>query len=281
MFLTRRIVLHGTQRTRAFLRRAYYVVFGIFVWLALTMLAINVVWIFLGTLQVPRKLGVYALSPVLTLGIIAKYYAKLRRFQIRVRRTVQERLRHFGAKMSKKNFSPEVLKILLDKNVETTLQANGLSTASILLKCVVLLFGITVILAFVFLGFQAFTDDTNLDSALVNAGIVFSLHFLIYFFWVMGDGDKDWANEQTELMADNIMEMMRKVVSAVEIQLKMANRMMAMALPPTSDDGESSSDGYSSGDSGDALLGRGPRSVSTDGGKQILRRGPDVADIIK
>lgn len=257
---------------RAFLRRVYYVVFGIFVWISLTMLIINVFWIFLGALQVPRKLGVYALSLVLTLGVVAKYYAKLHRFQIRVRRTVHERLKHFSAKIARKNFSPQVLKILLDKNVETTLLANGLSTASVLLKCVVLLVAIIAILAFVFLGFQAFTDEQNFDSAVINLGIIFSIHFLVYFFFVLGDGDKDWANEQTEEMADNIMEMMRKVVMAIEIQLKMANRIMAMALPPTSDYGESGSDQDDSEDERHALLGRGgprggPRSVTTDGGK--------------
>lgn len=60
----------------------------------------------------PRQLGVYALTPVLVLGIVAKYYAKLRRFQIRVRRSVNERLQHFSAQMARKQFSPQVLKIL-------------------------------------------------------------------------------------------------------------------------------------------------------------------------
>ncbi len=64
---------------RRVMRVLFYVFYTLFCWLAIFLVFINATWIFLGTLQVPRKLAQYALAPVLIVGLILKYYAKQRR----------------------------------------------------------------------------------------------------------------------------------------------------------------------------------------------------------
>jgi len=214
------------------LRIAYYVLFALFCWFTYSLLFISGIWIFLGALQVPRRLGVYALTPVLIVGVVLKYFAKLARFNSRVRRKVEEKLKNSTARMAQKNFSPKVFKILLDKNVDNTLRAQGLSFSRIVVNCIALTLVLIVIYAYIFIGFQAFTDNSSRDAAILNAAIVISVAAGILMI-VQEGNDSEWANDRTEYLADNVMDVMQKIVTAIEIQVKMANRLMRHALPNT------------------------------------------------
>ncbi len=65
--------------TRRVLRVVFYIFYTVLCWIAVFFTFTNATWIYIGTLQAPRKLAHYALAPVLIIGILLKYFAKQRK----------------------------------------------------------------------------------------------------------------------------------------------------------------------------------------------------------
>jgi hypothetical protein len=79
----------------------------------------------------------------------------------------------------------------MGNNVKQVLQANGLSIPAIVKAVVIFVGCMTAIFFFLFTGFQAFTDSTDITSSLIN-DLILLMTVVASYFIVVADGD---ANE--------------------------------------------------------------------------------------
>jgi len=206
------------------LRYIFYASFVFFLGIATWMLLLNFTWICLGVLQKPKLLAPYALAAILMLAVGASYYGKLTRFRVRVAHAVGKRIVIFASKLGEK-FPKRVVEAVLDGNTENALNENGLSQSSIVLKTIGLMLLLILLHSFIFVGFQAFTDPSDGNAALINTFIIAVVNFSLGMV-AQGDGDQDWAKEQTQLACQQVLMSMGRVFQMLQDQLHLAKKII-------------------------------------------------------
>ena len=206
------------------LRVVFYGTFAAFVWIAVWLLLLNATWIFLGVLQKPTLLAPYALAAALMVSVGATYYGRLMRFRVRVTHQVSKRIVIFASKLGEK-FPKRVIEAILEGNTELALAENGLSHSTVVLKTGGVMCLLIILHSFIFVGFQAFTDPSDGNAALINTFIIAVTNFSLGMV-AQGDGDKDWAEEQTQIMCQQVLLSMGRVFQVLQDQLHLAQKVI-------------------------------------------------------
>jgi len=206
------------------LRYVFYASSALFLGIAAWMLLLNFIWICLGVLQKPKLLAPYALAAILILAVCASYYGKLMRFRARVSHKVGKRVVIFASKLGEK-FPKRVVEAILDGNTELALNENGLSQSSVILKTIGLMLLLVLLHSFIFVGFQAFTDPSDGNAALINTFIIAVVNFSLGMV-AKGDGDHDWAEEQTQIACQQVLLSMGRVFQVLQDQLHLAKKLI-------------------------------------------------------
>ena len=150
------------------------------------------------------------------------------RFRQRVSHQTNKRLVIFASKLGEK-FPKGIIEHVLEGNLEIALGQHGLSRLSLALKTAAMVAFLSVIYAFIFVGFQAFTDPTDPYAALINVGIVLATA-MGFQYAVSGDGDKDWNEEQTQAMCQQVLLSMQRVFQVLQDQLRLAETKTTTAI---------------------------------------------------
>ena len=206
------------------LRYVFYSNLVVFASIALWLLLMNATWIFLGVLIKPSQLAPYPVGAISIVWIACMYYSKLMRFRQRVSHQTNKRLVIFASKLGEK-FPKGIIEHVLEGNLEIALGQHGLSRLSFALKTAAMVAFLSVMYAFIFVGFQAFTDPTDPYAALINVGIVLATA-MGFQYAVSGDSDKDWNEEQTQAMCQQVLLSMQRVFQVLQDQLHLAEKIV-------------------------------------------------------
>ncbi|MFN9902464.1 MAG: hypothetical protein ACK55Z_27515, partial [bacterium] len=175
---------------RRILRHVVYLFMAIFIFLSIFGFTIVLLFVILGIVVKPTLAAPYAImiggSALVTLLLVVK----LLKFQARVSRAVTKNSLLYKSKVAHA-ITKEVLDAVMGHNVKQVLHANGLSIPAIVKAVIIFVGCMTATFFFLFTGFQAFTDSTDITSSLINDLILLMTVVASYFIFV-ADGD---ANE--------------------------------------------------------------------------------------
>ena len=175
---------------RRILRHVVYLFMAIAIFFSIFGFTIVLLFVVLGIVVKPTLAAPYAImiggSALVTLLLVVK----LLKFQARVSRAVTKNVLLYKSKVA--HAVPKaVLDAVMGNNVKQVLQANGLSIPAIVKAVVIFVGCMTAIFFFLFTGFQAFTDSTDITSSLIN-DLILLMTVVASYFIVVADGD---ANE--------------------------------------------------------------------------------------
>ena len=175
---------------RRFLRHILYIFVSISIFFSVFGFVVVLLFVVLGCVVKPTLVAPYAITIGGTALVTVLLIIKLLKFQARVGRAVLKNVTAYKSKVA--NTVPkEVLDAVMSNNVRQVMQANGLSIPSIVKSVVIFAAGLGAIFFFLFTGFQAFTDSTDLNSSLIN-DLILLMTVIASYFIVVADGD---ANE--------------------------------------------------------------------------------------
>jgi len=155
---------------RTVLRKLFYCTYAIVCTLALVILLLVCLWVLLGVLLLPSKAAPYAAALAGLAANGATIWAKLRCFQHKVSRAVQQRMECMRPLLRK--VPRPLLDSIMRQKLAMVLKEEGLSPPLMALSVMKQLGILVLIMVFLFIAFASFTDAYNLTSGLFNTGIV-------------------------------------------------------------------------------------------------------------
>jgi len=177
---------------RRFFRHLLYFFVCIAVFFSVCGIVVVLLFVVLGIVVKPSLSAPYAISIGGTALVQILLTVKLLKFQSRVGRAVTKNISLYKTKVA--HVVPrEVLDSVMAKSIQQALHSNGLSIPCIVQTLIIYDVSMAAIFFFLFTGFQAFTDPTDLNSSLINDAI---LLMVVLGSYIVGVADGD-ANEMT------------------------------------------------------------------------------------
>ena len=177
---------------RRFFRHLLYLFICIAIFFTVCGFVVVLLFVVLGIMVKPSLSAPYAISIGGTALVQVLLTIKLLKYQSRVSRSVTKNISLYKTKVA--NVIPrEVLDAVMGKSIKQALNDNGLSIPGIVQSLIIYDISMAGIFFFLFTGFQAFTDSTDLNSSLINDAI---LLLAVVGSYVVGVADGD-ANEMT------------------------------------------------------------------------------------
>jgi len=167
------------NKLRRLLRTFFYLNFFLTVWIGAAFIFMVTTFVFLGVLVDLTGTAPYAISVVGAAGVAGMIYAKMMKYQIRVQRGVGKRLTMYKTQASKR-MPPALLDALMGRNIQAALREHGLATPTIVMTVALFLGVMAAIYTILFYGFVAFTDQSDLDSGLLNDFILVIVIVIAY-----------------------------------------------------------------------------------------------------
>mmetsp|Transcript_53263 Transcript_53263/g.126023 ORF Transcript_53263/g.126023 Transcript_53263/m.126023 type:complete len:1352 (-) Transcript_53263:35-4090(-) len=223
---------------RRVVRHLFYTVLFEGVFLGLVFLFVVVLFVLLGVLINPIQVSPYAIALVGTTACCASLFAKLSKFQTRVRRAVAKRVEVEKRKL--KAVPPVLLDSMIRKNVEQAMHDNGLSTPAICITVFVFGLFLALVYIFLFVGFSAFTDSSSVVAGVINSGIAAALAIGAQQA-VAKDGEEEDIKDDVDMMQAKVMRSVTKVMEMVAKQIDLAMRLfmrMKQGMTQESSEGE-------------------------------------------
>ena len=151
---------------RKIIRLVFYLLLYVVVWMSMVLVLIVVLFILLGVLIKPTHLVPYCIAILGTFSCCVAIFSKQHKFQTRVKRAVAKKIDLEKSKMH--SVPPILLEVVINKNLQSTLHERGLSMSRIFISTLFLGLSMVVVYAFLFIGFNAFTDKNDMTSGFVN-----------------------------------------------------------------------------------------------------------------
>ena len=150
------------------LRVLFYAFLLLVVVIGLLYACIVVVWISLGLLVSPARISSITTAMYGLTGVCLRYWRKQSRVLTRVKLSLTAQSAKLVASYSDTFPSEALLQRVVTQEIDTNLQDAGISLQVIARKTSLVAIGAGVILAFLFLGFNAFTDTRETTMGLIN-----------------------------------------------------------------------------------------------------------------
>jgi len=175
---------------RRILRHLLYLFISISIFFSICGIIVVLLFVIIGVAVKPAVTAPFAITIGGTAIVAILLTVKLLKFQMRVSRAVTKNIALYKTKVADA-VPKEVLDAVMGKNIKQALHANGLSVPGLLKIVLVYVVSMTAIFFFLFTGFQAFTDASDLNSSLINDAILL-MNVVGSYLVCVADGD---ANE--------------------------------------------------------------------------------------
>jgi len=208
---------------RLLIRQGFHVGYFLMLQLAFMYLMILMLWCIIGVLLSPSKMAPYAAAVITFVAHAASLYARLKKTQVRVQKMVVRRVGMYKSRM-KDTIVPAVLDIIMNKNVDQGLHDAGFSVSrvivSVVSSCIVLL----ILFVFLFIGFRAFTNPTDLVAGIINTLLIIGTGVALN--QSEGGGQADQESNLVEDAAKNISERIKDVLEMVAKQIQTGMKLI-------------------------------------------------------
>jgi len=204
---------------RRVLRVLFYALFFGMIWLSILITGTLFLFVILGVLVKASITGPYAISVLGTLAVAVAMFVNKVKLLTRVSRAVIKRVGLYKSKVP--SVPPKLLDLMMSKSIQQALHDHWLSVPRIVISVVVFLFGMVLVFFFLFMGFKAFTDPTDLNAALINMGILVGVISGAYTIMV-GDGDPGEFSHRVDMLTESIMHSLEKILDMIGSQIEMA-----------------------------------------------------------
>lgn len=205
------------------LRTLFYITNGIMLFLTLDLLLTIVIFIFLGVLINPLRIAPFGFALLsISVNSIA-LFIKMFRFKERVMRAVEKRIEAYKAKVIR--IVPGLLlDVMLKKNIRVAFQAQGITYPKIIITVLAYASGLVVVYSFLFVGFAAFTDPSNVIAAIINSCVVIVVGFVAQQAFAK-EGEEVDIREKVDASQDRVVASLRLVFDMVTRQVLMARQL--------------------------------------------------------
>eukprot|EP00961_Rhodomonas_salina_P185266 2501576-Rhodomonas_salina.5 len=208
---------------RKVLRPIFYFLFFLMIWLTIVTTGTIFVFCILGVLVKATLTGPYALCVLGVLVVVVSVYVKRVKLMTRVSRAVTKRVVAYKNKVAD-NMPKPLLDAMMAKYITQSLHDHGLSFPKIVINIVLMVIGLCAIFFFLFTGFEAFTDPTDLNSALINMGIIVGIIVAAYQI-MASDGDPSEMGHRVDMLTDSIMSQLEKILDMIAEQITRAREL--------------------------------------------------------
>ena len=170
----------------------------------------------------PILLAPFAAAIIGTLACSASLFAKLWKFRIRVERAVSKRAQYEKNRL--KSVPPLLLDMVISKNIQSSLHANGLSVSKIFLSVFNFSMSMLLIYVFLFIAFYAFTNQNDFIAGMVNTTLVITVALTAQLVFSR-EGDSDDVKDYVDRMNDSVMKTLSKTFDMLGSQLDLAMKI--------------------------------------------------------
>jgi hypothetical protein len=223
-------------RARKVLRKVFYLFYALNFLGALFLLFLVCVWILLGVLILPSKALPYATALLGVGGNAVTIWANLRCFQLKVRHEVVLQIESWKPKLQ--NVPRPILDTVIRDQFLSALRQEGLTKPLMIFAMLQQIVILVIILAFVFIGFAAFTDVYQLLAGIFNTAIV-ALVCVAFHNQVRKDGNAKAAREQVfyvqQRLSNRIIHYLKMIHGQLQAAFKLYAKMHAENMDMASD----------------------------------------------
>jgi len=207
---------------RRITRHLLYLFISISIFFSICGFIVVLLFVIIGIMVKPAMTAPFAITIGGTALVCILLTFKLIKFQTRVQRAVTKNIVLYKSKVAKAVPAP-VIDAVMGKVIKQALHANGLSVPGIVKTVIVYIICMVAIFFFIFTGFQAFTDSTDLNASLINDAILLMTVVGSYIIAV-ADGDANEMGYRVELVNEKIMESLQKTLDMMVAQIVTAKK---------------------------------------------------------
>jgi len=208
---------------RRVLRAVFYLILFCMWWFTTFLFLVVCFFIGVGVFTRPVWLVPYAVAFVGLISGVTTYYFSLIKFQTRVRKAVEYRLKKYRTELLRA-MPATVVDVLIIKHIDAAMADNDQSLPKIVGKCIQFVVVQVAVYAFLFVGFNAFTQRSDVIAGGINSFIVFTVSLAGRQF-AMGFVGEGIVKERVTIIERRIMVSLRRVFEMVTEQVDLARRM--------------------------------------------------------
>ena len=206
---------------RKLLRLSWYATQSLLTFASVFYLCTVVTWIFIGLLISPSQFLPYVTGFICALFVHARFWYRSAKTNERMVTAIRSR----AERLSERNYSKipvESVLPILDKTLEKVMKKYGLTTTSLVNQSLALFLFTGSTLSFLFIGFHALTDVTNIYIGIFNSTVI---AFVLLAIDRVVNAQKD-----KEIQAFDIMEMVKEAISDVMNTIQFLSKQVDMGV---------------------------------------------------
>lgn len=213
------------SKFKSLVRTLFYISFSFFIWLTMSLIFLLIAWVYLGLNVNPLKAGPFVVSASGILLFTMFTLIKNQNFQTRISKGLSKGIdQRKGEINALKSLPVAVLDMMMTKNINRALKANGISFPSILLKSIFSGMLLTIAFVVLFIGFEAFSDPKKQEAGILNC--VLTLVLAVAAMQVSRAMDMEEFNGRLQRLEQEIMVEINETIDLVARQSELAQKLI-------------------------------------------------------